>query len=144
MRSSLSSIGDTPEDAAIDAATQDRAIKAAEDKKLSFHESLPTSLLQARDTRQARDVVARFDPSEVLLGPRLGSGEFSHVWEVSSFDLQPLTEESTMSTKEEEKRNHMKRYERYRETKNARYAVKHIKENYYQNHSSKEYVQATR
>ena len=38
----------------------------------------------------------------------------------------------------------MKKSEKYRETKNARYALKHIKEDYHVNRDSRDYIQATR
>ena len=38
----------------------------------------------------------------------------------------------------------MQKHVKYRETERARYAVKHIKEDYYVNHDSDSYIQAAR
>ena len=144
QRSSLSSLADADgsegtASSDVDPATQARAVQAAEEKRATFHASLPTSLLAAHENR---DVVAPFHPREVLLGPKLGSGEFSHVFEVTALELQDEAEESTADARQEKRRLHMKKYERYRETR-KRYAVKHIKEDYHQRHSAEAYIQAT-
>ena len=149
------------------------------------------------------------------MGPKLGEGEFSNVYEVTSFKLQLTTmkkhgsdsdisitlddngenfivdtatnadvdddddddddddndnEKKTesfekdnndnnntekevsnssnaikdLSPEEYDKRHHMKEHELYRDTKNARYAIKHIKESYCKEHDSKSYIQAAR
>ena len=49
-----------------------------------------------------------------------------------------------LSPEEYDKRHHMKKHELYRDTKNARYAIKHIKESYCKEHDSKSYIQAAR
>ena len=133
---------------------------------------------------------------KLILGPKLGEGEFSNVYEVTSFKLQLTTmkhgldpdisitlddngenfivdtttatndEKKTesfekdnntekevsnssnaikdLSPEEYDKRHHMKEHELYRDTKNARYAIKHIKESYCKEHDSKSYIQAAR
>jgi hypothetical protein len=78
-----------------------------------------------------------------LFGPKLGSGEFSNVYEVQSFHLQEDFSNTAVASEEElDKRRHMKKHQKYRETKNARYAVKHIKEVYHLHHGSDSYIQA--
>jgi len=77
---------------------------------------------------------------QVVFGSKLGSGEFSHVYEVQSFQL---SETALIASGEElDRRLHLKKYEKYRETKNARYAVKHIKDDYHLRHSSDSFIQA--
>ena len=49
-----------------------------------------------------------------------------------------------MSEDEAEQRIYMTENEKYRNTANARFALKHIKEEYYLNHDSEEYAQAAR
>lgn len=141
LRSSSISSADTPEHIPdIDSATQAVAIRTAEEKKENFRASLPRSLIQAHD---ARDCVAPFRKDEIVFGPKLGSGEFSHVYEVNSFQFDPYHAQlSSFDADELNGRLSMKKYEKYRETKNARYAVKHIKEDYHYNHDSDAYIQA--
>jgi len=80
---------------------------------------------------------------QIVFGPKLGSGEFSNVYEVQSFRLHgDFSDTAIVSEEELDKRSHMKTYEKYRETKNARYAVKHIKEVYHLHHGSDSYIQA--
>jgi hypothetical protein len=68
-----------------------------------------------------RDVIAPFKKSEVKLGRLLGSGEFSHVYEIKSFDISSSSAAASASNKEEhELRHFMKSRELYRETKKAR------------------------
>lgn len=67
------------------------------------------------------------------------------MYEVTSFQLDEVNfDEVTMSPNQMNKRNHLKRYEKYRETKNSRYAVKHIKESYFGENDGVSYVQAAR
>ena len=80
---------------------------------------------------------------QVVLGPKLGSGEFSNVYEVQKFQLhEDFAEAATVGLEELDRRTHMKKYEKYRETKNTRYAVKYIKDEYHLHHGSDSYVQA--
>ena len=120
------------------------AIKAAQEKKKSVHDSLPPSLLA-----HEQDCIAPFRRDEIVLGPLLGTGEFSHVYEIRSFCIKPaIAEDIKLSTEESEKRLHMKKCERYRQTKNARYALKHINGKYLKDclkqNNSDSYVQAAR
>ncbi|KAL9185557.1 hypothetical protein ACHAXT_003334 [Thalassiosira profunda] len=129
---------DTP---TIDPATQARAVRAAEDEKEYFRESLPSSLLEAHD---ARDCVAPFQPAEIVTGPKLGSGEFSDVYEVTSFSLREefADFDHVLTDDEAKQRGYLKNREKYRETKKARYALKHLKEGYFGSHDAQSYVQA--
>ena len=80
---------------------------------------------------------------QIVFGPKLGSGEFSNVYEVQSFRLhKDFSDTQVVGEEELDKRRHLKKYEKYRETKNARYAVKHIKEVYHLHHGSEGFVQA--
>ena len=80
---------------------------------------------------------------QVVFGPKLGSGEFSHVYEVQSFHLQEdFSNTAVVSEEELGQRLHMKKHQMYRETKNARYAVKHIKDEYHLHHGSDSCIQA--
>lgn len=67
------------------------------------------------------------------------------MYEVNSFQFDPYHAQlSSFDADELNGRLSMKKYEKYRETKNARYAVKHIKEDYHYNHDSDAYIQAAR
>lgn len=83
-----------------------------------------------------------------MLGPLLGSGEFCSVYELASFRLADASRRgcTALSPDEAEGRLHMKKHEKYRDTDNARYAVKHIKGSYLKrslkNQDTDYYVQA--
>ena len=65
-----------------------------------------------------------------MLRCKIGSGKFSNVYPVQSFDLDlRLDRDASLSTKEAEKSLHMKSAEKYLDTEKARYALKHIKGN---------------
>ena len=82
---------------------------------------------------------------QIVFGPKLGSGEFSNVYEVQSFRLhKDFSDTQVVGEEELDKRSHMKTYEKYRETKNARYAVKHIMEEYHLQNDSTSYMLAAR
>lgn len=68
------------------------------------------------------------------------------MYEVKSIQIDPNLAEVAvnMTSEESEKRLHMKQYQNYRETNKARYALKHIKEDYFTNHDSDSFIQATR
>ena len=107
----------------------DLAAKAAEEKKIDFDMTLPPSLLS--ETANGQDCIAPFRREEIMLGLLLGSGEFSNVYEVKSIHLGPQDEdEDNISPKEFKTRLHMKNSDKYRQTDKARYAVKHIKNDY--------------
>jgi len=116
------------------------AVNRASEKRDSFRAELPQSLLQTHDDR---DCVAPIKLEEISFGPKLGSGEYSNVFEIQSFNLQELDDTHETKTAEElEKRRLLKQCEKYRETKKARYAVKHLKGDYFRNHDSDKCIQA--
>lgn len=62
---------------------------------------------------------------------------------MKSFRLTDVTD--TMNEDELEQRTYMKEHEKYHETDNARYALKHIKEEYFKRHwDTESHVQAIR
>jgi hypothetical protein len=82
---------------------------------------------------------------QIVLGPKLGEGEFSNVFEIESFKLHPdIAQDGTLSDKELKQRLHMKNSEKYRSTGKSRYALKHIKEIYRQENGTEMYAQAAR
>jgi hypothetical protein len=78
---------------------------------------------------------------QIVLGPKLGGGEFSNVFEVKSFVLRP-DKDDTFNAEELQQRLRLKQQEKYHMTGKARYAMKHIKENYHREHDSEKYIQA--
>ena len=78
------------------------AVETALEEKGNFEDALPPSLRE--ETAKKRDCVAPFGRGEIVLGPKLGSGEFSHVYEVKSFNLQEDDDGSTTWSKNESKR----------------------------------------
>ncbi|KAL7528103.1 hypothetical protein ACHAXR_002270, partial [Thalassiosira sp. AJA248-18] len=124
------------------------AVEASKDAMRNFHESLPPSLL-AEKTKHAQDCVAPFKWTECELGSLLGSGEFSDVYKVKSFHIadnpfKPASrEDSELSIEEMDQRLHMKKREKFRDTRRSRYALKHIKPTHLQTHEGREaYIQA--
>lgn len=91
---------------------------------------------------------AMFDPEEISLGPKLGEGNFSNVYEIKSFRLREGTsaekenKKKCWSAEESANRLDMKGMEKYRGTENSRYALKHIKDGFLQERGWEEYVQA--
>jgi serine/threonine protein kinase len=81
-----------------------------------------------------RDVIAPFKKSEVKLGRLLGSGKFSHVYEIKSFDISSSTAASPSNKEEHELRQFMKSRELYRD-----YAVKHLRPELVDKYDSNEY-----
>lgn len=77
---------------------------------------------------------------QIVLGPKLGEGEFSHVYEVESFQL--IKDVANLETEEADQRIHMSEHKNYRETRKARYALKHVKEDYFLHHGAEDYVLA--
>mmetsp|Transcript_45766 Transcript_45766/g.96045 ORF Transcript_45766/g.96045 Transcript_45766/m.96045 type:complete len:499 (+) Transcript_45766:286-1782(+) len=121
-------------------------LEAADDKMATFRNSLSPSLNQfphklqiIQEDQSEQDFVAPFQADEIVLGPKLGCGEFGIVYELQSFNLQPDMEVSSVAL---EKRLRMKKCEKYRDTENARYALKHIKETYLLDNGSDLFVQA--
>lgn len=120
------------------------AIEMAESEKQYFSNTLPQSLREEVDNH-THDCVAPFKQEELVLGPKLGSGEFSHVYEVSSFSIltNNIAQESSddLNKEEVEQRLHMKKIAKYRSTDKARYALKHIKHNYLHENGLDDYIQ---
>mmetsp|Transcript_45767 Transcript_45767/g.96048 ORF Transcript_45767/g.96048 Transcript_45767/m.96048 type:complete len:499 (+) Transcript_45767:286-1782(+) len=121
-------------------------LEAADDKMATFRNSLSPSLNQfphklqiIQEDQSEQDCVAPFQANEIVLGPMLGCGEFGNVYEVQSFNLQPDMDVSDAAL---EKRLRMKKCEKYRDTENARYALKHIKETYLLDNGPGMFVQA--
>lgn len=76
-----------------------------------------------------------FVASEIVLGPKLGEGKLSDVYEVESFQIhQNFAEVRGLGAEEIGQRIYMREHEKYRSTRNARYALKHIKEKYFLPH----------
>ncbi len=118
------------------------AAQGASAKRDSFKGGLPHSLLQSHNDR---DCVAPILLQEINFGPKLGSGEFSNVYEIESFNLQDdRVKEGGKSVGEMEKRHFLKKYEKYRQTKKPRYAVKHLKGDYFRDHDADQCIQAVR
>ncbi|KAL7534758.1 hypothetical protein ACHAWF_004941, partial [Thalassiosira exigua] len=121
------------------------AAEVAEESKSSFRESLPPSLRELREEGKCQlDGTALFQPDEIILGPKLGAGEFSNVYEVESFNLRLDGAGSDVSQGDDEAKSklRMKKNEKYRDSDNGRYALKHIKENYLLRNGTDDYVQA--
>jgi hypothetical protein len=115
----------------------DLAASVSSAVKLRFKRNLPAALLQDYDNR---DCIAPFRTDEIILGPLLGSGEFSHVYEVKAFRPKD-TLEITMSKGEDETRKNMKRREKYRDTKKSSYALKHLRPQLLDKYETQEYAQ---
>ena len=73
-----------------------------------------------------RDCIPLFDWKEFDLGPLLGSGEFSDVYEIKTFCLENNRYQD-WNANEEAKRLGMQSCHTYKGTQTARYALKHIK-----------------
>lgn len=115
------------------------AAHKAREKRDSFRAGLPQSLLQTHDNR---DCVAPIKLEEIKFGPKLGAGEYSNVFEIESFHLRDVHD---VKTEEElEKRSMLKRCEKYRETKKARYALKRLKGDYFSGNDPEKCFQAVR
>jgi hypothetical protein len=107
-----------------------------------FVENLPPSL---REDYDHRDAVAPFQTGEIMLGKLLGSGEFSHVYEIRKFrpidaDLESLG----FGAEEISARKLMKMREKYRDTNRASYAVKHLRPTLLEKYGVEDYAQAAR
>jgi len=121
----------------------------------NFQQSLPTLL---KHEFRNRDTLAPFQSKEMVLGPLLGSGEFSHVYEVKAFkpssklmqgvnvlvsdDKSGSAEDVRLTKEEHDQRVLMKARERFRDSKNASYAVKHLRPQLVDKYSVLDYAQA--
>ena len=122
-------------------ATSRLAAQRAYMTRVSFRESIPRSLLQSYDDREC---VAPIMPKEIKIGPKLGAGEFSNVYEIQSFNLFQDHATDVKNAEELEKRLFLKKHEKYRQTKKARYAVKRLKDDYFRDHDVDACFQAVR
>ena len=117
------------------------AAQAATEKKDEFILSVPPSLTNVQEISCSnRIAISPFKGEEVILGPLLGTGEFSNVYEIKSFRLQ--TDIQDMSIEQVESREYMKKSKKYHNTSRSRYAVKHLKQNYIKDHGNEAYAQA--
>jgi len=116
------------------------AAGAASDRQAIFHETI-LPLIQESDKNKRKPVVPSFLLDEIELGPKLGSGEFSNVFEVRSFRLDAEFNEG-MLDETSQSREMMKRCEIFHNTGRARYALKHLKDEYFADHTQDEYIQA--
>jgi len=122
------------------------AVEAAKDVKIQFLESMPQSLIDERI--QEHDCVAPFKWDECILGPLLGSGQFSDVYRVRSFRLtnhqDADSDHDKLSKEETNQRLSMKGCEKYRQTTKARYALKQVKPDHLETHEGRiTYIEAT-
>ncbi|KAL3801279.1 hypothetical protein HJC23_012679 [Cyclotella cryptica] len=99
------------------------AASVAAGVKEHFRESLSEALLI---DYADRDCIAPFKAKEIMLGRLLGSGEFSNVYEIKSF-CPDKSVDKTASDREIETRQYMIGREKYRDTKKATYALKHLR-----------------
>lgn len=102
-------------------------------------ESFEDSMLELMASFPTRDVIAPFKKSEVKLGRLLGSGEFSHVYEIKSFNIGSSEAAASINKEEHELREFMKSRELYRDSRKARYAIKHLRPELVDKYDSKEY-----
>lgn len=103
-----------------------------------FRELVPESLHHEYNNR---DIIAPFQPKEISLGPKLGSGEFSHVYEIRCFSQNEALE-PVLSEEQRNIRKLMKKREKYRNTKKACYAVKHLRQELITTYDKLDYAQA--
>mmetsp|Transcript_22715 Transcript_22715/g.47651 ORF Transcript_22715/g.47651 Transcript_22715/m.47651 type:complete len:507 (-) Transcript_22715:158-1678(-) len=113
------------------------AASAAKGVKGRFLDDLPFELLQDYGKK---DVLARFAPKEIVLGRKLGSGEYSHVYSIRCFSLNSKNEE-TLSQDEKNERKHMKKNERS-DAGRGRYALKHLRPELLTKYDPLDYAQA--
>ena len=127
-----------------DQSFHDLAVEAATNKRNDFLLLLPSLSLTCNQEEGYR--IAPFKRKEVVLGPKLGTGEFSDVYEVQSFSMKKsdatALDDVELSTEQFESRMFMKQNRKYRDTSKARYAVKLIQQNYLQKNGSDAYVHA--
>lgn len=114
------------------------ASMAASGVRDRFREGLSDSLLKDYDNK---DCIAPFSSKEIVLGKKLGSGEFSHVYQVKTFRLKNELVKNTASKEEIETRGYMKGREKYRDTRKSSYALKHLRPELLDKYGSTEYAQ---
>jgi hypothetical protein len=114
------------------------ASMAASGVKDRFRESLSESLLKNYENK---DCIAPFNTKEIVLGKKLGSGEFSHVYQVKAFRLNSDLMGDAASSEEVETREYMKGREKYRDTNKSSYALKHLRPELLEKYGPTEYAQ---
>mmetsp|Transcript_24203 Transcript_24203/g.37953 ORF Transcript_24203/g.37953 Transcript_24203/m.37953 type:complete len:496 (-) Transcript_24203:135-1622(-) len=114
------------------------AAQVAMGAKDDFCRRLPENLLKEYNSR---DCIAPFKTSEIVIGTKLGSGEFSHVYEIRFFEKDNAIEPD-LDDDQRETRNYMKRREKYRDTRKVCYAVKHLRPDLITRYDTLEYAQA--
>ncbi len=115
------------------------AASLAKEVKGRFLKDLPNELSQDYGKN---DVLARFAPKEIVLGRKLGSGEYSHVYSIRYFSLNSKNDK-TLSQDQQNERKHMKKNERSDAGK-ARYALKHLRPELLAKYDALDYAQAAR
>lgn len=106
--------------------------------KDDFRRRLPENLLREYNSR---DCIAPFKNSEIVVGTKLGSGEFSHVYEIRFFEKDEAIEPE-LDEDQRETRDYMKSREKYRDTRKVCYAVKHLRPDLITRYNTLEYAQA--
>ena len=136
------------EEGGISSSPHEMAARAAIAINREFVDDLPPML---RENYDVRDVVAPFKNTEIMLGKLLGKGEFSHVYEISTFKPEQEDEDDGLmissgwlSEAEISARRLMKTRERYRDTNRSSYAVKHLRPNLPERYGVGAYAQAAR
>lgn len=111
-----------------------------------FQLNLPSYL---KDEYDSRDAMGLFSTNEIIIGPLLGSGEFSHVYEIKAFRPNIKLEQNVsnsviqqLSQQEIDTRKYMKSRERYHDSKKCTYAVKHLRPTLLDKYSKVEYAQS--
>ncbi|KAL7539019.1 hypothetical protein ACHAXR_008973 [Thalassiosira sp. AJA248-18] len=133
---------------AEDLSPHELAARVALSVKSNFAKKLPSTLHDNCVSSSYKDCVAPYKTNEIVLGPLLGSGEFSHVYEIKAFRPEAsLLEEgggstSSLTQDEIDTRQYMKRRERYHDTKRACYAVKHLRPQLLEKYGKLEYAQS--
>ena len=103
-----------------------------------FRQMLPQNLLHEYNSR---DCIAPFQTNEIVIGRKLGSGEFSHAYEIRCFKTNEAIE-TGLDASQRRMRNYMKKREKYRDTKKTSYAVKHLRQELITKYDKLEYAQA--
>jgi len=114
------------------------AAQVAMGVKDDFRRRLPENLLKEYNSR---DCIAPFKNSEIVIGTKLGSGEFSHVYEIRFFEKDEAIEPD-LDDDQRETRDYMKGREKYRDTRKVCYAVKHLRPDLITRYDTLEYAQA--
>lgn len=121
-----------------DDSPNELAAEVALGVKEQFRQMLPNNLLHEYNSR---DCIAPFQNTEIVIGRKLGSGEFSHVFEIRCFQKDEAIEQA-LDDEQRSVRNYMKKREKYRDTSKACYAVKHLRQELITRYDKLQYAQA--